>query len=96
MNPFLRHEPQGIIAQESSMLDTSYPTLDSVPRSVVGIAMGCNKSASLKRNQYHSHHQWLTIIRTVSQTALISGTVNWLPVNLSVGDSTPPEVQILT
>ena len=37
-----------------------------------------------------------TIILTVSQTALISGTVNWFEFSLSVGDRTPPEEQILT
>jgi hypothetical protein len=47
MNPFFRHEPQGVVTQQSSMLDTSYTALDSISRAFIGIAMRRHQCASL-------------------------------------------------
>jgi hypothetical protein len=47
MDPLFCHELQSVITQQSSMLDTSNPALDSVSGSFIGITVRRHQSTSL-------------------------------------------------
>ena len=47
MDSFFRHESQGVVAQQTSVFDTSDTTFDRISGSFIGIAMRCHQSAPL-------------------------------------------------
>lgn len=99
VDALLGHEAECLLVNQVSVFDAADTRLDGISSALRGEAVRSDQRAALRAQsaacQEVSHRGRLAMLRTVSQIALISATVNWELSSLSVRDATPPELQIL-
>lgn len=101
VDTLLGHEPESVLVNQVAVLDTANACFDGVPCALRCEAVRRDERSSLQspdisfRVPLRTELSRRTMLRTVSQIALISATVNCELSSLSVNEATPPELQIL-